>query len=239
MLSSIHRRNQTNVRNPCLGICHWLRRLFCQWCNDVSKSIATLVGSGIVHYGRAIAWGTLWTAFGAAIAAFITHAMLQTFGSISRSSTIHSFSTAIAAIVGTVLWIAIATYASLPVSTTHAIVGSLIGVAIFNGGLTQVNWSVLTGKIAIPMLLSPILAFGLTIGPLKIWRAFAPDVVEDCICVEVQDDSDAPRSEAAIAQPVAASLRLASCDAANRSSAASPLDTFTGFRAVLQVFRGR
>lgn len=110
--------------------------------------------------------------------------MLQTFGSISRSSTIHPFSTAIAAIVGTVLWIAIATYASLPVSTTHAIVGSLIGVAIFNGGLTQVNRSVLTGKIAIPMLLSPILAFGLTIGLLKIWRAFAPDVVEDCICVE-------------------------------------------------------
>jgi len=192
---------------------------FANGANDVSKSIATLVGSGIANYGRAIAWGTLWTAFGAAVAAFVTHAMLRTFGSISRSSTIHPFSTAIAAIVGTVLWIAVATYASLPVSTTHAIVGSLIGVAIFNGGLTQVNWSVLTGKIAIPMLLSPILAFGLTIGLLKIWRAFAPDVSEDCICIEVQDDFDAPRSEAAIAQPVAASLRLASCDAANRSSA--------------------
>lgn len=197
---------------------------FANGANDVSKSIATLVGSGVANYGRAIAWGTLWTAFGAAVAASVTHAMLQTFSSISRSSTIHPFSTAIAAIIGTVLWIAIATYASLPVSTTHAIVGSLVGVAIFNGGLTQVNWSVLTGKIAIPMLLSPILAFGLTIGLLKLWRAFAPAVAEDCICIEVQDDFDAPRSEAAIAQsiaaqPLAASLRLASCDAANRSSA--------------------
>ena len=197
---------------------------FANGANDVSKSIATLVGSGIANYGRAIAWGTLWTASGAVVAALVTRAMLQTFGSISRSSTIHPFSTAIAAIVGTVLWIAIATYASLPVSTTHAIVGSLIGVAIFNGGLAQVNWSVLTGKIAIPMLLSPILAFGLTIGLLKIWRDFAPDVAEDCICIEVQDDFDAPRSEAAIAQsiaaqPLAASLRLASCDAANRFSA--------------------
>ncbi len=69
---------------------------FANGANDVSKSIATLVGSGIANYGRAIAWGTLWTAFGAAVAAFFTHAMLQTFGSISRSSTIHPFSTAIA-----------------------------------------------------------------------------------------------------------------------------------------------
>ena len=123
---------------------------FANGANDVSKSIATLVGSGIADYRRAIAWGTLWTAFGAVIAAFVAHAMLQTFGSISRSSEIHTFSTAIAPIVGTVLWITLATYKSLPVSTTHAIVGSITGVAIFNGGLRQVNWAVLGGKIAIP-----------------------------------------------------------------------------------------
>jgi len=128
--------------------------------------------------------------------------MLQTFGSISRSSTIHPFSTAIAAIVGTILWIAIATYASLPVSTTHAIVGSLTGIALFNGGLAQVNWSVLTGKIAVPMLLSPILAFGLTIGILKLWRNFAPEVAEDCICLEEQGDFEILNSEVAVAQPV-------------------------------------
>jgi len=187
--------------------------------NDVSKSIATLVGSGISDYRRAIAWGTLWTAFGAVVAAFVTRAMLQTFGSISRSSTSHPFSTAIAAIVGTILWIAIATYASLPVSTTHAIVGSLTGVALFNGGLAQVNWSVLTGKIAVPMLLSPILAFGLTIGILKLWRNFAPEVAEDCICLEQQDDFEILNSEMAVAQPVAASVRFVTCDAPNRSSA--------------------
>ncbi len=114
-----------------------------------------------------------------------------------------------------------ATYASLPVSTTHAIVGSLTGVALFNGGLLQVNWVVLTRKIAIPMLLGPILAFGLTVGLLKLWRAFAADMAADCICIEDQDDCGALHSEAAMAQPVAASLRLRICDAANRFSPAS------------------
>lgn len=186
--------------------------------NDVSKSIATLVGSGTANYRHAIAWGTLWTAFGAVIATFVTRAMLQTFGSISRSSSIHPFSTAIAAIAGTVLWIALATYKSLPVSTTHAIVGSLTGVAIFNGGLLQVNWTVLAGKIAIPMLMSPILAFGLTVGLLKLWRAFAPVVEVDCICVEEHDDFDVLPSGAAMLQPLAASLQFTRCNAANQSS---------------------
>ncbi|MGC8550290.1 MAG: hypothetical protein ACP5M4_11375 [Acidobacteriaceae bacterium] len=30
--------------------------------NDVSKGIATLAGSGVTNYRRAIRWGTLWTA---------------------------------------------------------------------------------------------------------------------------------------------------------------------------------
>lgn len=192
---------------------------FANGANDVSKSIATLVGSGIADYRRAIAWGTLWTAFGAVVAAFVTRAMLQTFGSISRSSTIHPLSTAIATIVGTILWIAIATYASLPVSTTHAIVGSLTGVALFNGGFAQVNWSVLTGKIAVPMLLSPIVAFGLTISILKLWRNFAPEATEGCICLDKQDDLKLLSTEAALATSVAVPVRFATCDAANRSSA--------------------
>jgi len=77
----------------------------------------------------------------------------------------------------------------------------------------------LTGKIAVPMLLSPILAFGLTIGILKLWRNFAPEVAEDCICLEQQDDFEILNSEMAVAQPVAASVRFVTCDAPNRSSA--------------------
>jgi len=119
--------------------------------------------------------------------------------------------------VGTVLWIALATYKSLPVSTTHAIVGSITGVAIFNGGLRQVNWAVLGGKIAIPMLMSPILAFGFTVCLLKLWRAVAPVVEADCICVEGQSEFDVFPSGAAMLHPVAAWLRFTSCNVANRS----------------------
>ena len=39
---------------------------FANGANDVSKAIATLVGSGITDYRSAIAWGTAWTMIGAA-----------------------------------------------------------------------------------------------------------------------------------------------------------------------------
>ncbi len=37
---------------------------FANGANDVSKGVATLVGSGVTDYRRAVAWGTLWTGAG-------------------------------------------------------------------------------------------------------------------------------------------------------------------------------
>ncbi|MBI5673266.1 MAG: inorganic phosphate transporter, partial [Nitrospirae bacterium] len=54
---------------------------FANGTNDVSKAIATLVGSGVTSYRTAIAWGTLWTMIGAATAAFVASAMVKTFSS--------------------------------------------------------------------------------------------------------------------------------------------------------------
>ncbi|MGH8761175.1 MAG: inorganic phosphate transporter, partial [Burkholderiales bacterium] len=52
---------------------------FANGTNDVSKAIATLVGSGVTNYHTAIAWGTAWTVLGAGAAAFVATAMVQTF----------------------------------------------------------------------------------------------------------------------------------------------------------------
>ena len=53
------------------------------------------------------------------------------------------------------LWITIATYFALPVSTTHAIVGAIMGFGIVVGGLAVVNWDVM-GKIAMSWVVSPL-----------------------------------------------------------------------------------
>ena len=52
---------------------------FANGTNDVSKAIATLVGSGVTNYRTAILWGTIWTIVGAGTSTFIASAMVTTF----------------------------------------------------------------------------------------------------------------------------------------------------------------
>jgi len=93
--------------------------------NDVSKGIATLAGSGLTNYRRAILWGTVWTGLGGFAGALLAGAMVGTFGKgLLTSGIVPTFSAAVATILGAGAWVAFVTSAGLPVSTTHAIVGS-------------------------------------------------------------------------------------------------------------------
>ena len=47
--------------------------------NDVSKGIATLVGSGVTDYRRAVLWGTVWTVLGGITAAFASRGLVTVF----------------------------------------------------------------------------------------------------------------------------------------------------------------
>lgn len=182
--------------------------------NDVSKGIATLVGSGVASYRRAMLWGTLWTGAGGIAAAFLSHAMIQTFGSSLLARGIHpSFAAAFAIIAGATLWVAIATIKRLPVSTTHAIVGAVAGVASLAYGTGGVNWSSLVGKIALPLLLSPVAAWALTAVLLRISRSPAPDMENDCVCAEITYPLAALSGVAAMASAslVAPQLHIATC----------------------------
>jgi phosphate/sulfate permease len=58
-------------------------------------------------------------------------------------------------LIGSGLWICIATILSLPVSTTHSIVGSVIGIGVYVSGWKAVDWANL-GKIALSWIASPI-----------------------------------------------------------------------------------
>jgi inorganic phosphate transporter, PiT family len=157
--------------------------------NDVSKGIATLVGSGLTNYRRATLWGTVCTGLGGLSGAALANAMVQTFGKgLLANGTVPTFAAALATILGASAWVAIATRTGLPVSTTHAIVGSLAGVAILAYGLRGIKWPALLGKIALPLLVSPILALGLTLIAIPVIRLIQRrySTKADCACATVE-----------------------------------------------------
>jgi PiT family inorganic phosphate transporter len=152
--------------------------------NDVSKGIATLVGSGTTSYRGALAWGTLWTGLGALAGAWLAGAMLQTFGQgLFAPGATPTFAAAIATMLGAGGWVVLATRTGLPVSTTHAIVGSLAGVALVAYGPHAVNWETLVQKIAVPLVASPLVALATVSVLIRVSpRAPAPD----CACVAIE-----------------------------------------------------
>ena len=157
---------------------------FANGTNDVSKSIATLVGSGVSHYSRAIAWGTTWTVAGAGLSAFVATSMVKTFstGFLPPDITIQS-SLALSVLSGSIAWVLFASRTGLPVSTTHALTGSLIGTGLLAYGPERLIWSGLVSKIALPLLLSPFLALMVALLLYPLVRFVAARWEGSCICL--------------------------------------------------------
>ena len=202
--------------------------------NDVSKGIATLVGSGVTNYRRAILWGTVCTGLGGLSGAVLANSMVQTFGKgLLASGTVPTFAAALATILGASAWVAIATRTGMPVSTTHAIVGSLTGVAALAYGLHGIKWPALLGKVALPLLLSPILALLLTLAAIRfmrlIQRRFSTEA--DCACATIEV-SPVP---AGISMDGSASANLSlpafGIKVANKKECAADPTTFVGIGA--------
>lgn len=157
---------------------------FANGTNDVSKAIATLVGSGITNYRTAILWGTVWTVCGAGAAAVVATAMVKTFSSgLIEPSTVIQPALAVAALIGAMGWVFFASRIGLPVSTTHALVGAVVGAGLVAFGGHGLIWSALIGKIALPLLLSPLLAMSFSVLLHPAIRAVAVRWEGTCLCV--------------------------------------------------------
>lgn len=158
---------------------------FANGSNDVSKGIATLVGSGVTDYRRAIGWGTLWTVAGGLLGLFFSMAMVRTFtnGILIEPTGSMPPAVPIAVILGSMGWVLLASRLGLPVSTTHAITGALCGAGLAAWGWGGVQWISLSQKVFLPLALSPLLAFGLTFLIAPAVRRSLTRWKGHCLCV--------------------------------------------------------
>ncbi len=159
---------------------------YCNGANDISKGIATLAGAGTVKDRTAILWGTVTTILGALVAIGLTSTLVRTFsnGIVTQPITSSTFPLAVA--LGACGWLFIATTTGLPVSTTHAITGGLVGAGLALFGAEGVAWSLLLKKIALPLAISPLVSFGLAQLLFPITRLALGNAQQYCVCMEVQ-----------------------------------------------------
>lgn len=160
---------------------------FANGSNDVSKGIATLVGSGVTDYRRAMAWGTVWTVIGGILALFFSMAMVTTFttGILADSGEMAAAAPALSLSVtfGAMGWVLFASRYGLPVSTTHAITGAICGAGLTAQGWDGILWASLTHKIALPLAFSPLMAAGFAFFIIPPARRTLSGWQGHCVCL--------------------------------------------------------
>jgi len=131
--------------------------------NDVSRGVATLAGSGVADAKRAVVWGTACTFLGGMAAVLWGAALVETFSSgfVAAEFPVSPAFVA-AALFGAATWILTATWQGLPVSTTHALIGGIVGAAFALAGPSGVQTAAIAHRAFLPLLLSPFLALALS-----------------------------------------------------------------------------
>lgn len=125
--------------------------------NDTANSIGTSVGSGVLTLRGALFRIIVFDSLGAIL--FGKH-VTETIGKgivDLRSIPDPQFVIigAMSALFGAGLWLTIATWKGLPVSTTHSAVGAMLGFGLVAMGLDGIKWSVMK-KVVASWIISPI-----------------------------------------------------------------------------------
>ncbi|OGI50462.1 MAG: phosphate permease [Candidatus Muproteobacteria bacterium RIFCSPHIGHO2_12_FULL_60_33] len=155
--------------------------------NDNFKGVATLFGSGTTDYRVALRWATAMTFAGSLVALALASELLQTFSGrgLVPEPVLQTkqFPMAVAFAAAFTVWLA--TRLGFPVSTTHAIMGALMGAGLA-ASPTQINFLRLGSDFFLPLALSPLLALG---GVMLLYPAFQRIRArlgvqkEICVCV--------------------------------------------------------
>jgi PiT family inorganic phosphate transporter len=154
--------------------------------NDNFKGVATLFGSGSTDYHRALAWATATTLFGSLTAILLAGQLLRSFtgkGLVDDALVANADYTAAIAL-GSGLTVLLATRIGMPISTTHSIVGALLGAGIAAG--STISLTQLTSVFFVPLLASPLVALLSTVVVYPLLRTARQRFgisAETCLCV--------------------------------------------------------
>ena len=125
--------------------------------HDTANAIATVVSTRVLTPLQAILMAATLNFAGALIA---TH-VAQTIASDIVSQPQTTETVVLAAIVGGIVWNLVTWRFGIPSSSSHALIGGLVGAAMAHGGFAIVHWGLagLTGKVLLPLVASPIIGF--------------------------------------------------------------------------------
>ena len=124
--------------------------------NDVANSMSTAVGAKAITHKQAVVIAGVLVFLGAVL---VGPNVTETIKSeiikvdiIPLNILVIGF---ISALLAAAIWATLSTWKEMPISTTHSIIGALMGFGIIAGGVSSVNWMKI-GSVAASWVLSPV-----------------------------------------------------------------------------------
>lgn len=138
---------------------------FTNGAHDCANAIATVVSTKVVTPRFAVGCAALLNLVGALLGTEVA----KTLGSgiVLPAVVEGSHVLVLAALVGAITWNCITWYFGIPSSSSHALIGGLIGAALANSGLEGLNLGGIVSKVLIPLVVSPL--SGYLVGFLLMW----------------------------------------------------------------------
>jgi PiT family inorganic phosphate transporter len=142
--------------------------------HDAANAIATSVSTRALTPRLALVLAAVMNFIGAFLGQKVAHTVSDVI--VPGGSQSHGLVIVMAGLLGAIAWNLVTWARGLPSSSSHALIGGLVGSALASGSL--VHWSVIVDKVVIPMVISPlvgfVLAFLVMLAIMWIWRRRNP-----------------------------------------------------------------
>src|SRR3954463_26193 len=123
--------------------------------HDTANAVATSVSTRALSPRLAVLIASVANLAGA----FVTTAVAKTVGKGIIDTGLATEKTILAALIGAIAWNLFTWWLGLPSSSSHALIGGLIGAALVQSGARGVEWHGIAHKVVIPALAAPAIAF--------------------------------------------------------------------------------
>ncbi|MDY0275599.1 MAG: inorganic phosphate transporter [Desulfomicrobium sp.] len=147
---------------------------FTNGAHDCANAIATVVSTRVMSPKAAVIMAAILNFVGALLGEKVARTLGA--GIVNTDMVMGSQILVLAALCGAIVWNLITWYFGLPSSSSHALIGGLMGAAMCHGGMNSLNGHSIVMKVVLPLILSPLVGFAvsylvMTTLMLIFWRA--------------------------------------------------------------------
>jgi PiT family inorganic phosphate transporter len=152
--------------------------------HDTANAVATVIYTNTLRPWVAVVWSAFWNfigVFSGGIAVAMGIVYLLPVESLIDQNVYHGIAMVGALLVAAIIWNIGTWYYGIPSSSSHALIGSILGVGIAfsllpGGKGAAINWSKAADS-GLALLLGPLLGFTFTIGMMFLLKRFSPSKV--------------------------------------------------------------